>query len=338
MTPLHSVTAVLQSLNQASSLHARRDGVLALSGRPGAATLAATTTTTATTTSSSGDPTLADVIAQLKAAADGPDAEVSRGNPPMPQNVGILPAYDREHALESYGHLVEMSSLAALYTALWSAAVRAKRGHPDPYRISVAKEAAQAFADMADCSYQIMSEPLAGFYNFAQGTSHVFNEKISKAELHLEFLSELFKGFSLSKSHLLQLDGVLTKFMESLKTVTLTTESSESTVDYTLRVNQVMRLNISGDEQDPVWAFQPRTRLIFMHIDASSYKWASNKASQQDYQFHMQYVVADFDLNVNKFLASRKKLDAIFQSLSGMTMRAFGEKINAAPVQEEPST
>lgn len=88
------------------------------------------------------DPTLADIVASLNAATAGPDAEVQKGKVPMPQNVGILPPYDEASAGQNYLHLVEMSSIVALYTAIWNANARTKRGHPDPYNITIASEAA----------------------------------------------------------------------------------------------------------------------------------------------------------------------------------------------------
>lgn len=281
------------------------------------------------------DVTLADIVSQLNAATGGPEAEVKDGRVPLPQNVGILPPFDEASAVQNYGHLVEISSLAALYTAIYNANVRTKRGHPEPYNITIASEAAQAFADIANASYQAMTQPLAGFYSVSSATQSTFTQNISKTNIHLEFLTELFKGYSLTKPALMQLDGILTKFVASLKTISVETQSSSNTIDHTLRINQVLRLNISGDEANPIWVFQPRTRLIYMHIDASSYKWASNKVDHQSSEFNMRYVVVDCDLNVNKYLAAKPKLDTIFQTLTGMNLREYGEKISAPPVRED---
>ncbi|KAI1311487.1 hypothetical protein F5Y03DRAFT_308241 [Xylaria venustula] len=150
--------------------------------------------------------------------------------------------------------------------------------------------------------------------------------------LHLEFLGELFKGFSLSKPALLQLDGILTSFISSLGTINIETGRTNNTVDQTLRINQVMRLDTSGDEANPIWVFQSRTRIIYMHVDDSTWHWATNKAEHTSNTFNMRYVVVDCDLNVNKYLATKDNLNAVFQSVSGKSMQEFGQMINPNPV------
>jgi hypothetical protein len=275
------------------------------------------------------------LLDELNAAAIGPAEEVKKGFAPMPRNVGILPPYNEAAALQNYDHLVEMSSLSALYTAIYTKNARTQRGHPEPYNITVAAEASQAIADMADAAYQVMTAPLAGFYTITSATQHTFSESMTKTEIHLEFLSELFKGFSLTKPALLQLDGILTQFIASLKTITVETQSSNSTVDHTLRINQVLRINISGDDDNPIWVFQPRTRIVYLKVEASSYKWATNKASHESSRFNMRYVVVDGDLNVNKYLASKIALNEIFRNLTGMNLKEYGQKINPPPIKSE---
>ena len=283
----------------------------------------------------SSDFSMADLMAQLSAASGGSSQEVHSGYAPLPQNVGILPATDDKSAVESYGYLVEMSSLAALYTSIYSANIRSQRGHPELYNITVAAEATQEFADLANASYQVMTLPLAGFYTLSAATQYTFNQKMSKTEVHLEFLGEIFKDFNLTDVAMKQLDGVLTKLVASLKTITVSTESSSNTVDQTLRINQVMRINIAGSKEHPIWVYQPRTRLVYMHIDASSYKWATNKADHQSSTFSMRYVVVDGDLNVNKYLAAKPQLDQIFQKISGQNLAEFGKMVNPDPVKQK---
>ncbi|KAI1275184.1 hypothetical protein F5Y07DRAFT_370745 [Xylaria sp. FL0933] len=279
------------------------------------------------------DVTLNDIVAQLNAAASGTDEQIRAGKVPMPQNVGILPPYDEPSVGRNYEYLVEMSSIVSLYTAIYNANARTNRGHPQPYDVTDAKEAARAIADMANSAYNVMTGPLAGIFNFSSGVQTTFRKEMSKTSVHLEFLSELFKGFSLTKPVLTQLDTILTKFIDSLSTITVETGSTNNTVDETIFVHQVMRLNVSGDEDNPVWVFQPRTRIIYMHIDDSTWHWATNKADHTSYAFNMRYVVADCDLNVNKYLASKDKLEAVFKTVSGKSLSEFGKLINPTPVK-----
>lgn len=281
------------------------------------------------------DTTVADLVSALTAAAGGPANEVKEGRAPMPQNVAILPPYDEPSAIQNYEYLVEISSIVSLYTAIWNLNARTKRGHPEPYKISDASEAAQAFADMADSAFNVMQQPLAGFFNFSSGTQTTFSKSMSKTEVHLEFLGEIFKGFNLTKPALMQLDTILTNFVSSLKTVSVETGETNNTVDQTLRINQVVRINIAGDEGKPIYVYQPRTRIVYMHIDGNTYHWATNKAEHTSQTFNMRYVVVDCDLNVNKYLACKDKLDKVFMTLTGQNLLEYGKKINPEPVKSE---
>ncbi|KAF5667167.1 hypothetical protein FHETE_5870 [Fusarium heterosporum] len=287
------------------------------------------------TTAATGDASLADIMAQLNAAASGPTAEVESGSAPLPQNVTVMSPYTEKRALDSYDSLMDASSIASLYTAIFNASARTKRGHPQPYDITIPTEAAQAFADMASASFNVMSGPLAGFFNYAGGSVATFDKQMSKTDVHLEFLGELFKGFSLTEPALLQLDGILTNFISSLKTVTVETGSTNNTVDQTLRVNQVLRTNISGDPKNPLWIFQPRTRIVYMKINASTWHWATNKAEHTSSKFHMVYTVADFDLNVNKWIASKDKFDKVFSTVTGKSMSEFAKLTIPAPIDPD---
>jgi hypothetical protein len=87
------------------------------------------------------DATLADIATALNSAAKGPSAEAEQGLAPTPQIVTILPpsGYNEASATQYYGHLVDMSALASLYTAIYNADARTKRGHPEPYSITIAR-------------------------------------------------------------------------------------------------------------------------------------------------------------------------------------------------------
>ncbi|KAK1760126.1 hypothetical protein QBC47DRAFT_366440 [Echria macrotheca] len=280
---------------------------------------------------------------RLSTAAGGPAADVAKDRVPMPQDVPILapktpdnPLSDDDHikrALEMFGHLRDITGIADLFIAMSNAAKREKRGHPDEYRITVPAEAAQAFADMADSTYNVMlGMPLAGMFSFGSGMQHTFSRRFSKTELHLGFISELFADFSLTDVAKKQLDGILKNFIKSLGDVTIQSEKTGSTVDQTIRVHQAMATNISGSLEHPIYEYLPRTRIIYMHIDASTWKWATNKANHEESTFNMQYVVVDIDLNVNRWLAAKPQLEAIFQEVTSQTFKQYGKVKFPVPI------
>lgn len=290
-----------------------------------------------------GGGSVAELWDQLSAAAEGPAAEVEKGRVPMPQDVAIMPEKSADNptpddvqvrkALEDFGHLRDITAIADLYIAMSNINKRTKRGHPEEYRITDAVEAAQAFADMADSAYNVMlGPPLAGMYSFAGGTQTTFSRRMSKTELHLGFLAEIFKGFSLTDVAKKQLDGILENFIKSLGDVSVSTEKTNNTVDQTIRVHQTLATNIAGSTDHPIWTYQPRTRLIYMHVDGSTWKWATNKANHEESTFNMRYVVVDIDLNVNRWLAAKPQLEAIFKQVTGATFKQYGKIKFPAPI------
>ncbi|KAK4198392.1 hypothetical protein QBC40DRAFT_205128, partial [Triangularia verruculosa] len=289
-----------------------------------------------TASAGGGNDKMTDLWNEMNDAAKGTDAQVENGRAPLPQDVAIVPEKSAENplsdeahirkALEDFGHLRDITAIADLYIAMANYNKRVKRGHPEPYRITDPVEAAQAFADMADSAYNVMlGPPLSGMFSFVSGTTRTFNRRMSKTEVHLSFLAEIFQGFSLTDAATKQLDGILTNFIKSLSNISVSTERTKNTVDQTIRVHQTLATNISGSKEHPIWVYQPRTRIVYMHVDASTWKWATNKANHEESTFNMQYVVVDTDLNVNRWLAAKPKLEEIFERVTGNTFKQYGK-------------
>lgn len=275
-----------------------------------------------------------DLIDAMNDAAKGPDEQVKNGRAPDPPNVAVLPADADARTQAVFQHLQDLSSIISLYTKITKIALRTQRGHPDEYNITVASEATQEFADTANCCYSAMTNQLAGIFNFQSGVVQTFSKSMSKTEIHLEFLGELFKGFSFDNFTLKTLDGVLTKFVASIGTLSFSTESASQTVDFAIIVNQIFKTNVSGDDDNPIWINVPRKRIIHMHLEAGSYKWATNKASHESSTFNMTYMVTDCDLNVDKYLLVKPKLDNIFSKVMGKNMAEFAKALMGPTVKQ----
>lgn len=158
---------------------------------------------------------------------------------------------------------------------------------------------------------------------------------MSKSEIHLEFLLEIFKGFSLGQTALQQLETILTNFVTSIKDLNITSSREPSTIDQTLIIHQVQRTNVSGDDSNPVWAIVPKTRLIYMHIDSKTWAWAMNKASESGFDFNMHNVIVDATSNVEKFLGAKDKLDKIFVYLTDKDLQQFGTDVTGTAVKSD---
>ena len=168
------------------------------------------------TSKTSGGKDMETLMKMLSAASEGPAAEIQTGNPPVPPNVGITPVGDDPGILTSYCYLVELSALSALYTGIWELNTLKKRGREQPYNISIASEASQAFADLADAGFQTMIGSLAGSYNLSSAVSNSYTKQMRKTSLHFDFLDDLFKSFNLVSTAFTQLDGILSTFVSAV--------------------------------------------------------------------------------------------------------------------------
>ncbi|KAI0970431.1 hypothetical protein F4678DRAFT_480633 [Xylaria arbuscula] len=174
-----------------------------------------------------------------------------------------------------------------------------------------------AFADMADSAYNAMVGPLAGLFNFSSGVQTALSKEMSKTSIRLEFLAELYKGFSWGKPALLQLDGIPTSLISSLisRPVAQTTPST--------------KLSVSTKS---CASTSPATK----QTPSSTWHWITNKAKHTSNTFNMRYAVVDCDLNVNKYLASKGNLNTVFQSVNGKTMQELPHVANTRLQVSDP--
>ena len=280
------------------------------------------------------------LVKMLLAAQGGPAESVKQGNAPLPQNVGIIPPSKDKNTTRDitkhYNYLVQVSSLSALFTGTWNIQTFKKRGREEPYNISIKSEAVQAFADLADSGFQAMIGPLASYYNISNAVVSIFKKQMRKTEVHLEFLRAIFKPYNLLEDALARLDGVLTTLVDALHDIQIETSKEVSSVNQTLRINQLKRMNVTGDRRNPVWVYVPTTRVVYMKINAETWKGAvGRKGSDEGFEFKMEVTVIDGELNVEKYERSKEKLDEVFTYVTGINLQAFGDKTDPKPVESQ---
>ena len=275
--------------------------------------------------------------ALLMNQAYGSEKEIAAGNAPHIPVVNLSPLFDSADVARIDTALTEMSSITALFSAIWNINKMKQRGRTEPYRISEKSESNQAFTDLADSVWEAITTGLAGFYTLGSVSSETYTRDIRRTEVHLEFLTEIFQSFFLSKQALTQLDGLLTKFVSSISSIQIKKESVSKDVCQIITLDQILRVNKSGDDTQPVWLYVPVKRLIYLKIDANS--WSNtvnvgkNKMIDVGMTFKMEYRVVDATLNVSKYLEYKAKFDEIFKTLTSANLEVFGKAIKSEPIQ-----
>ncbi|KAF2132620.1 hypothetical protein P153DRAFT_354113 [Dothidotthia symphoricarpi CBS 119687] len=264
----------------------------------------------------------------LSTAATSPSAELNAGRPPLPQTISIHPPNASAEAAQNLAYLTSTSSVAALQTAIFNEDFRVGRGQATHFDLGVAGEATRAFADMAAAGYRAMAGPLGVFYEAVAGGQGGIERVLARGDVRSAVLGEVFGGFGLGEGALRELDGMVRGFFAALGGVVFD-DTQGATVDFAVRVNYVVRVEGEG-EQDVV--YQPRTRVVWVKVDAGSYVWAIGEEGAESAAFKMRYATYDFLLHVDRFLASKERFDVVFQGLLGEDIASYGGKIDRVVV------
>jgi hypothetical protein len=320
---------------EAPSEHTLALRMLAASVTPNAAPIAslaaaATTTTAAAATTEEGTdkkPGLDDLMAILSGDTQPPAEQVKDGKVPSVPVIAVVPeaGYMKGDVQANYASLLDSQSLCQLY-----AGIIQLKDRPQGWNISQDGQAAQAFSDQANYAWQAMTGPLAGFFVFSQGDTVNYHQTLQKSDVHNGFLGTIFGGFGFSQATMKELDDLLTGFTTSLGSVPMG-DGGSKTIDHVIRLNLVPQINVSGDDANPDYIYQPTTTVIYLKIDTRSYRQVvgggKNSSLQEKIDFNMTYTIFKFQLNVRLFEKSRPKFDKVFELLTGNNMNSFTQHL-----------
>lgn len=266
-----------------------------------------------------------DKFAKLTALMMGdttpPDTQVANGQVPKPQPIALLPGYDNADVQSNYQTLMDATSMCQLYSNLMQ--VQQK---PDGFNIT--SEAGSAFNFQAKMAFDAMMGPLAGYYIFSTGSNQSYNNTIPKSQVHDNLLGKCFDGFGFDKATHDLLDTQLTNFVKGIANVS-SQNNPTNTMDFMIRLNLVPKRNVSGDDNDPVFVYQPTTYLIYMKIDAKSFFQATSKNNGEDrVTFAFNLTTTKCELNTRKFESNRAKFDQMFELVTSTNLRAYSDLLN----------
>lgn len=259
-----------------------------------------------------------------------PADQIAKGQVPKPPAITLLPGYSNDDVLSNYATLDDASSMIQLYSNLMQ--VQQK-----PEGFDITTQAGEAFNFQAKTAYDAMMGPMAGFYNFGAGTTQTYNDTIPKGDVHANLLGKVFNGFGFDNDTMNALDGQLTNFVGGLANIH-TDNNPENTMDFCLRFGLCPRKNVTGDDANPIWAYQPTTFLLYMKIDAQSFRQSVGKdGSIDEVNFKFSLTVVKCELNVKQFEKNRAKFDKIFELVTNKNLRQYSQLLNQQIKTNEPN-
>jgi len=269
------------------------------------------------------------LVTAMSGLNSDPKKEADAGVPPAVSRVQVVPGYSEADLPDQLSRLDKASAAIALYQNVFSIAARTKRGHPDPYDISIPAEASQLNADLADSAVNSLTGPLSGYFTASNSTSNKLDKEMMSTEIHLEFLNSVFSDFSFSEADKKGLDSILTNVASTLSGLKVSSASSDSTMNHMIQNGTVQEIVLVQDDgKDKVIGYIPIVRVTYLHVAQDSWSVSVGKSSAEKVHFEMDYSDTTFKLNISTFDTFVAKLDAIIQQLIGMNAADFGKKLN----------
>ncbi|KAF7557426.1 hypothetical protein G7Z17_g697 [Cylindrodendrum hubeiense] len=282
-----------------------------------------------TTASANGDDKLARLAAILMNDTKSSEDQVASGQIPKAPSIVILPGSSSDNLRTYYQSLMDSSSMCQLYANMI-------QFQKKPEGFDITSEAGSAFKFQARAAYDAMMGPLISFFSISPGTPRTYNDTIPKDQVHEHLLGKLFDEFRFDKATKAALDVQLTEFVGGLAKIQTDSDSAD-TFDFMPRLNLVSRTNISGDDNDPDWIYRPTTYLIYMQIDAKTFRESINKNSGVDkVDFKFSLSVTECELDISRFDKSSQKFDKIFQVINNKGLRAYSELLHKPIQTNEP--
>jgi hypothetical protein len=186
---------------------------------------------------------------------------------------------------------------------------------PDGWDIGDPSEAAQLVRTSANSIFRVLSSGTAGLLVQTSSTAESMSKRTLAADLHMEFLSDIFKDFAFPAKTLKQLDGIMTNVVKQLGEIKLGFSSSSETLDHLLNVYYF-------EEVEGTKYKVPKLRLFYLHIDQSSWAASVLKSTIEEFDFHMNYIDMIFDMTWQPGPHEVKRLKDM---LSEWTNRDFEE-------------
>lgn len=259
------------------------------------------------------------LISLLSDSGKPPQQQVSEGRAPKVPITMVKPAEGNSEALQCYKDIKLVTGLACLFQEILRVQRMTSEGRKQPYGITDPVEANLAMKENADIAYQVMHGGLGGYYDSINMYSRSYSKTVAHSEFKIEFTADIFKPFGFTKPALEEISGFLEQYISAIAKVKTDTSNTKFRNSFSKQIHQVLRINV-GTEEDPVWVWQPKARLVYMHIDNQSYKKTVKtclaESTTESFKFSMDYVIVEADINTENVERRKEKLNQAFDIVS----------------------
>ncbi|WCG81476.1 hypothetical protein [Pectobacterium sp. A5351] len=209
---------------------------------------------------------------------------------------------------------------------------------PGGYDITDPKQAALFTQSMAKWRSYVISggavKAMASYLPVSSVVSQSFQKQVTSAELHLEFLTQLFGGFGLPDRAMKELDSILTGVVNQLKSVNFSFESESSSVDHFLTYYYFDTVAGTGGSSGIPAMYDCKVRTMYLHIDQRSWKVSIGKSSVSKFAFNMNYF--DMDTIMGNVANDMQAINSAIKQLTGKTDVEISALMSPKAIKADP--
>lgn len=261
------------------------------------------------------------LTAMMMSDTKSPTEQSAAGRLPNAPPIIVLPRDTNNDVQTRCAALMDVTSVSQLYSNI----LQMKQ---QPEGLNITTEAGSAFATQARSIFDAMMGPMAGFYQVEQDRTETYNDTVARSQLHPHLLGKIFGRFGFSKSTMDQLDQHLTALADSLKKIPVD-KSPSNRVDFLIRLNLLPKTNISGDDSNPEWVYDPTTHIFYVAIDLETFRQSLNKDNGADpVNFKFTMTSSKCRLDIDRFMQNRVKFDKIIQFITNNDLRTYSQLLN----------
>lgn len=254
---------------------------------------------------------------------------------PGSTSIATVPNNPEPNMYQTLAQIQTLDSYVALLTAYCL-----YNEHPAPYDITDPLQAcAFARATAKWRNYVITGgavKAIAGYIPVGSITAQSYEKNVTSAELHLEFLTELFGGFGLPTAAMTQLDSILTKVVAKLGDAKFSFETQSDTLDHFLSYYYFETVTGTGGTGQPPAMYVAKMATLYLHVAQSSWKAAVGKSSVDKFSFAMSYYDMTTSMNSGLVANDMNAINGTIQTLTSKTATEVNKLMNMQAIHADP--
>jgi hypothetical protein len=214
---------------------------------------------------------------------------------------------------------VSVSAMRMLYNSKYKVS---------PPVITTGAGAADFVQSVANSKNEVLTRAMGGYLSLNTSSARQMSISTTSADLHFEFLNNLFGGFSFPQSTLKELDSVLSSVTDTISNLKLSFSDQSSTLDH-------MVFFYYFEEVEGLDVKIPKIRLYYLHIDQASWSASVGKSSVQHFEFNMNFLDTIYDMNTQQTAADRDKIKGLLSTWTGQDIDTLNALMSPKAVSDD---